>query len=62
MLRLTGENGMLGDMLETIEGRWVAYGIMWAIIGTLLYFSHIVLDEQAETQDSDKTGSNGGSR
>jgi hypothetical protein len=50
---------MLGDMLETIEGRWIAYGIMWAIIGTLLYFSHIVLDEQTEAQDSDKTGTDG---
>lgn len=51
---------MLGDMLETIEGRWIAYGIMWAIIGTLLYFSHIVLDEQAtETQNSKEDGTDG---
>jgi len=47
----------LNELIETISGGFIIYGLMWIIVLFLLFIQHSVEDEQIKTKNPNKTGS-----
>jgi hypothetical protein len=47
------------DILETIEGGFAVYGVMWIIIFILLYISYLVRHAQEIERQNSKKDSSG---